>query len=437
MKKILSISILLFLTTWVSADIGEKRVALVIGNSQYADMTDLINPRNDAEDMSSKLSEMGFEVIKGVDLTKTQMMNKISEFDKVIRKHNPEDTVALFFYAGHGLEVNGQNFLVPVDAYMEYQEDVKREGVVLSKITRRMERSNARLNLIVLDACRDNPLPVSSDFRSLESRSVGWGAVKSVAKGTFIAYGTAPGRKAADSDGLGNNGLFTKHILQNIDQEGLSLEQVFKKVRSGVSRDSNGKQLTWQNNSTEGDFFFKPGDARSLAIVVEKRPKWLLPVLFGGSLMILGFVGLQYKQRRQIAWAKSVVLSQELKKDDEILGEELHKSQLVRDEIVGYLKDLKENKIISLIRAEDIFTIGRDAHSNHPIDDTVISGRHCRIGYNASNKSFWIEDLDSSNGVWLNKNKQLDTNKQQPLKDGQVFYLANEDHPMVLVKSNT
>lgn len=415
------------------ANTDERRVALVIGNGDYKSISVLKNAANDARDISEKLDAMGFDVVTGTNLSKKEMREKISIFDKKIRAGAAEDTVALLFYAGHGLEVRGKNYLIPVDADMEFQEEVEYEGIALNKIKTRMERTKSRLNLIILDACRNNPLPSSS---GRDASTGGWGASESYAKGTFIAYGTAPGRKAADSDGFGDNGLFTKHILQNIDEEGFTLEQVFKKVRDGVEKDSHGKQITWQNNSTTGDFFFKPGDARTLAIIIEKRPSWLIPVLVVGTGLILLTIGFQLKQRHQIAWAKSVVLSQELKKDNVILDDELQKSHLVRDQIVGYLKDLKENKIITLVRAGDNFLIGRDTPSDFIINDEVVSGRHCEMGFNPMNKTFWIRDLESSNGIWFSQEKQVQPNTKQVLKDGQVFYLANENHPLVLVKSN-
>ncbi len=229
---------------------AERRIALIIGNSTYSSsMGSLSNPVNDANDMSATLTSLGFEVISGINLTKKQMSAKVRLFDDKLSAGDKEETIGLFYYAGHGLEVEGSNYLVPVDAEMDYQEDARDEGVPLNKITSRMKYARNRMNIVILDACRNNPLPKRD-----RSATGGWGAFNDVASGMFIAYGTSPGRKAAD--GTGRNGLFTKHILQNIKTKGKTLEQVFKLTRSGVLDESRGKQLTWSNNATTGDFYF-------------------------------------------------------------------------------------------------------------------------------------------------------------------------------------
>ena len=231
----------------------ERRIALVIGNSSYnPNMGSLPNPVNDAQDMSQVLRELGFEVISGINLNKKEMSEKVRLFDQRLQEGDKDSTIGLFYYAGHGLEVEGSNYLVPVDAVMDYQEDARDEGVPLNRITSRMNYANNRMNIVILDACRNNPLPKRN-----RSAAGGWGAFNDVASGMFIAYGTSPGRKAAD--GTGRNGLFTKHILKNIKAEGKTLEQVFKYTRSGVLDESGGQQLTWSNNATTGDFYFASG----------------------------------------------------------------------------------------------------------------------------------------------------------------------------------
>lgn len=234
------------------ATTDERRVALIIGNSSYSTMGTLSNATNDATDMAKALQELGFEVISGTDLSKKQMREKIQLFDTSLKKGEKDNTIGLFYYAGHGLEVDGANYLVPIDADMQYQEDARDEGIPLNRITSRMKYTKNRMNIVILDACRNNPFPKRD--RALSSG--GWGALGDLASGMFIAYGTSPGRKAADSDGNGRNGLFTKHILENIKQPGKTLEQVFKSTRAGVLDDSNGRQVTWQNNATTGDFYF-------------------------------------------------------------------------------------------------------------------------------------------------------------------------------------
>ncbi|MEZ5471339.1 MAG: caspase family protein [Marinicella sp.] len=229
---------------------AENRVALVIGNSNYSTiMGKLPNPTNDAMDMTSALQELGFDVIQGIDVNKRRMTELVREFDGKLSSGDQSQNVGLFYYAGHGMEIDGSNYLIPVDANMDYQEDAQYEGISLNKIISRMKYTGNRLNMVVLDACRDNPLPKKS-----RSAAGGWKAYDEVAKGMFIAYGTSPGRKASDGDG--RNGLFTKHLLKNIKQKGKTLEQVFKYTREGVLQESGGKQLTWSNNATIGDFYF-------------------------------------------------------------------------------------------------------------------------------------------------------------------------------------
>ncbi len=236
----------------------QPRVALVIGNSNYQNMGVLRNAQNDAQDMADTLRTLGFDVILGKNLSKIQMRNKIREFDAKINQSKDKNTVGLFYYAGHGLEVEGKNYLVAVDAMMEYQEDAMDEGIALNRIIQRMNYSKNPINIVILDACRNNPLGTRTRSAGMNQNS--WGAINNAAQGLFIAYGTAPGRRALDAnaDGSGRNGLFTKHLLKNIKAKGKTLEQVFKAVRLGVLNDSHNKQITWQNNATTGDFYFTP-----------------------------------------------------------------------------------------------------------------------------------------------------------------------------------
>ncbi len=258
---------ILMISQCVSAE--ERRVALIIGNSNYSVMGVLENAQNDAVDMTSSLHRLGFDVVYGANLTKKQMSEKIRIFDEKLKAGDPKDTIGLFYYAGHGLEVDGTNYLVPVDAEMDYQEDARDEGVALNRITRRMNYTKNRLNIVILDACRNNPLPKMN--RALSKG--GWGAITDVASGMFIAYGTSPGQKALDSNGTGRNGVYTKQILDNIETKGLTLEQVFKKTRAGVLVDTRGKQTTWQNNATTGDFYFAPlANNNSIASTLPVNP---------------------------------------------------------------------------------------------------------------------------------------------------------------------
>ena len=196
------------------AQTDERRVALIIGNSNYSIMGALENAENDAVDMTASLHRLGFDVVYGSNLSKKEMTEKIREFDEKLKAGNPDNTIGLFYYAGHGLEVDGNNYLVPIDAQMEYQEDARDEGVALNRITRRMNYTKNRLNIVILDACRDNPLPKLD--RNISGG--GWGELTDVASGMFIAYGTSPGQRALDSIGSSRNGVYTKQILDNIEK---------------------------------------------------------------------------------------------------------------------------------------------------------------------------------------------------------------------------
>ncbi|MBL4661583.1 MAG: caspase family protein, partial [Alcanivoracaceae bacterium] len=253
MKNIFIILVLI-LAVQTQLHASERRIALVIGNAKYNTMGKLANPVNDANDMAEALKKLDFEVISGTNLSKSQMSEKIRDFDKKLREGNKQDTIGLFYYAGHGLEVQGKNYLIPTNAEMHFQEDASDEGIPLNRVLNNLSYSNNRMNIVILDACRDNPL----QKRDRAISSSGWSAPTD-ASGMFIAYGTAPGRTASDLGGNGRNGLYTKHILQNIQKPGRTLEQVFKSIRQGVLIDSDRKQKTGQYNETIGaDFYFIP-----------------------------------------------------------------------------------------------------------------------------------------------------------------------------------
>ena len=228
------------------AGTAAPRVALVIGNSAY-ESSPLKNPANDATDMSNMLKRMGFDVISQLDANQKQMENAIRAFQAKLGK----ETVGLFFYAGHGMQVAGVNYLVPVGAKITQESDVKYECVDAGRVLDAMHTAGNPLNIVILDACRDNPFARS--YRS---------GVKGLARmdaptGTFIAYATAPGDTAAD--GSGKNGVFTKYMLEYMPTPNLEVDKVLKKVRVSVMRETGKKQVPWQSSSLTGDFFFQGG----------------------------------------------------------------------------------------------------------------------------------------------------------------------------------
>lgn len=226
----------------------EKRYALVIGNSNYKNVATLNNPINDATDFSTLLRRMNFDVICITDATYIEIRSAFLKFQEKLVSGTKDQTVGLFYYAGHGLQNGGENYLVPVDANIEYEDDIPRQCFPVQKIILgNMALSNSRMNILILDACRNNPF--SSSIRSFDG-----GLIEMKAKGSFIAYATAPGSTALD--GTGKNGLYTQELMKAIEKPGLSIEQVFKEVRLNVLRLSGEKQNTWDVSNITGDFYF-------------------------------------------------------------------------------------------------------------------------------------------------------------------------------------
>ena len=225
-----------------------RRLALVIGNSAYRFAGKLLNPTNDATDMVLTLQKLHFEVVEGLDLDKRQMEEKLREFG---RKLNRTD-LALFFYAGHGMQVDGRNYLLPIDAKLERAGDLPLDTIDVSLVLAQMETGN-RVNLIFLDACRDNPL-ARSLARALGTRSasVGRGLARFHGEvGTMIAYSTQPDNVALD--GEGRNSPFTSSLLKHIGTPGLEISSIMKRVRADVIRITNYKQVPWESSSLIGD----------------------------------------------------------------------------------------------------------------------------------------------------------------------------------------
>jgi tetratricopeptide (TPR) repeat protein len=226
---------------------AEPRIALVIGNAAYSEGA-LANPVNDARDMATTLRQLGFDVSSGENCDRRQMEDLIRKFGRKIRGGG----VGMFYFAGHGVQVNGANYLIPIGAVINGEAEVKYEAVDAGFVLAQMEEARNRLNIVVLDACRNNPFA-----RSFRSSSGGLASIDAPV-GTLIAYATAPGRTA--SDGNGRNGLYTKELLAAMRVPGLKIEDVFKQARSEVRRQSDNQQIPWEASSIEGDFYFsRPG----------------------------------------------------------------------------------------------------------------------------------------------------------------------------------
>ncbi|MDQ7834648.1 MAG: caspase family protein [Humidesulfovibrio sp.] len=262
--------VLLLAAPAVAAPQPERRVALVIGNGAYK-AGPLKNPVNDARDMAAALRELGFEVILRENAGLAQMEQAVDQFWTSLKKGG----TGLFFFAGHGMQVKGVNYLVPVDANLQIEQDVKVRCLDVNLVLGRMENAGNPLNLVILDACRNNPF-------ARAWRNAGQGLAKMDAPmGTLIAYATAPDSVAAD--GAGKNGVYTQHLLRTMRTPGLKVEDVLKQTRIGVIRDTDKRQIPWESSSLTGDFYFRPGAGgqavppQQLALAVP--PKEALPTV--------------------------------------------------------------------------------------------------------------------------------------------------------------
>jgi formylglycine-generating enzyme required for sulfatase activity len=238
---------------------SERRIALVIGNSNYSE-SPLLNPANDARDMAQTLRGLGFEVIHGENLSQNDMKRNMRAFGDKIRNGG----VGLFYYAGHGIQISGRNYLIPIGAAISNEEEVEYESVDVGLVLAQMENARNRLNIVILDACRNNPFA-----RSFRSTQKGLASIDAPG-GTIIAYATAPGSVA--SDGTGRNGLYTQELLKHIQMSELNIEQVFKQVRIAVRSKTQGKQIPWESSSLEGDFYFSASVPKPDAIKSNTSP---------------------------------------------------------------------------------------------------------------------------------------------------------------------
>lgn len=225
---------------------NRPRYALVIGNSRYRKGNVLANPANDSRDIANALRRLHFDVSLITDANQQRMEKAIQSFGKKLGK----DSIGLFYYAGHAVQHAGENYLIPVHSVdaLTSAEQLRYKTVNAGYILGLMESAGNGLNIVMLDACRDNP------FRSF-SRSMGHGLAQiSSPKGSLIAYATSPGDTAADGTGT-RNSPYTKNLLTYIEQPGLTIEAMFKRVGAGVSRDTNSEQVPWYSSSISQDFY--------------------------------------------------------------------------------------------------------------------------------------------------------------------------------------
>jgi uncharacterized caspase-like protein len=249
------------------AALAENRVALVIGQSNYRSVVALPNPANDAKAMSQMLGDAGFEVLSAADLSQNEMREKVSEFAARVAAKGP-DTVALVFYAGHGLQVDGENFLIPVDIDPKREADIPLQAVRLNDILNTLTSVPSRMRILLLDSCRNNPFPAIN-------QSAGHGLAivdaKTGAPGTFLSFSTSPGAEA--EDGNGADSPYTSALLLAAKEPGLSIEDTFKRVRVSVNKATEGRQTPWDSSSLTDDFrFFGSPGALASTQPASKQP---------------------------------------------------------------------------------------------------------------------------------------------------------------------
>jgi uncharacterized caspase-like protein len=244
---------------------AEKRIALVVGNSAYQNITRLENPRSDATLMADTLSSLGFTLVgerAQIDLDKTSLDNAVQNFGRQIQGAD----VALFYYAGHGVQVSGSNYLVPVSANPTREADVDFQMVDVNLVLRQMQGSGTRLNIVILDACRNNPFGA----RGLRSSEGGLAQMRAP-EGTLISYATQPGSVALDgSDG---HSPYTKALVATVKQAGLDIFQTFNQVGLAVKRQTGGAQQPWVSSSPiDGSFYFVAPAASQIAVAPQQQP---------------------------------------------------------------------------------------------------------------------------------------------------------------------
>ena len=277
----LAVSVLVFSSSALPAW-AQQRIALVVGNSSYESVSALDNPTRDAELIASTLEQIDFQVTLLIDATQNEMKQALSDFGRNLRSGGP-DTTGLFYYAGHGVQSFGNNYLLPVDVSLSDAADLDLQGVEAQSVLRQMASARNRTNFVILDACRNNPFEDMAEFDS-----PGLAEMKAPT-GTFLSYATSPGAVALD--GLGQNSPFTTALAREMTKPGVAVEQMFKQVRVSVLEETNGMQTPWDTSSLTNDFTFvnapieNPEDlaARSLweSVQATKDPVQIMLFLRG------------------------------------------------------------------------------------------------------------------------------------------------------------
>jgi Caspase domain len=245
-----------------SSSIGEPRVALVIGNSNYQSAPKLANPGHDAQSMAQLLNSAGFEVTEATDLTRNDMVKAVQDFSAKVAARGPK-TVAMVYYAGHGVQLAGENYLLPVDARISTPADLDGNSLRLIDLMGTLESIPSRMRIVVLDACRNNPFPGVNDAgRGL--------AIVDAPNGSIVGYSTAPGMEAQDGDS--NHSPYTTAFLRRAREPNLPIEQLFKRVRLDVNDATEGRQTPWESSSLTSEFYFFGETAMAAARTPDRSP---------------------------------------------------------------------------------------------------------------------------------------------------------------------
>src|SRR6267378_5525800 len=280
---IVSVFCMLFTADAAKAD---RRVAFVVGNGTYKNVSPLPNPPIDAKSMAAVLRNVGFEVVEGTNLTRDKMTERLLEFGK---KAQGAD-VAVFFYAGHGIAINGTNYLLPTDADIKSEMDVKLGAAINIDLTLDQTMSDAKVKLVFLDACRDNPFAAKIKSNSA-TRSVnvqtGLAEMKS-GEGTLIAFATGPGQTALDGQ-EGSNSPFTRALLANIATPGVEIQQAMTKVRAQVNEETSKNQLPWGHTNLIGSVYLNPAQAAGGTTEAQNTPAPAVVGSISGSDVELEF----------------------------------------------------------------------------------------------------------------------------------------------------
>jgi uncharacterized caspase-like protein len=326
------------LLTGASAAHAENRLALVIGESAYRAVPSLPNPANDARAMARLLADSGFAVTTASDLSQREMNRKVGDFTAEIAAKGP-DTIALVFYAGHGMQIDGENYLVPVDVDPKREADIPLQAVRLNDVLNTLNSVPSRMRILLLDACRNNPFPA---LNQTAGRGLALVDTKTGAPGTFLSYSTSPGAEAEDGEGI--DSPYTTALLTAARTPGLPIEQAFKQVRVAVNKATSGRQTPWESSSLTEDFRFVatngPADANAALPAASNAPKrtveqWkrdlqgkqpdaahemivadgtleayeAFDALFAQSPFAPEVRGWVIRQRRMVAWSEAVTIN--------------------------------------------------------------------------------------------------------------------------------